>query len=228
MNSIADRLKAVRDALAEACVKAGRAPDAARLVAVSKTQPLESVREAAEAGQRAFGENRPQEMTAKHAELPDLEWHLIGQLQTNKVKYVAPFVQLIHSLDSVKLLEEIEKQGAKSDRVIPCLIQVNISDEDQKSGADEAGALHILERLPLCPHVRVEGLMGIAEHSDDMALVGRQFARLRRFGDSLKSGESSQFQMKHLSMGMTHDYAVAVAEGATLVRIGSAIFGERG
>lgn len=226
--SIADRLQAVREGIARACQAAGRPSDSVRLVAVSKTQPVAAIQEAVAAGQRAFGENRPQELVTKYAHLPDLEWHQIGQLQTNKVKYLAPFVHLIHVLDSLKLLDEIEKRAAQAGRVLDCLIQLNISNEPQKSGTDEAGAEALVQHLDVCPHVRIRGLMGIAEHTDDLVRVGQQFARLRRFAEHLRTHRHDRLTLDELSMGMTHDYAVAIAEGATLVRIGSAIFGERG
>ena len=225
--TIADRLAAVREGIAQACQAAGRPADSVRLVAVSKTQPTEAIREAIAAGQLAFGENRPQELAAKHTELHDLEWHQIGQLQTNKVKYLAPFVHLIHVLDSLKLLDEIEKQAAKAGRTLDCLIQLNISDEAQKAGTDEAGAEALVQHLETCPHVRIRGLMGIAEDTDDLARVGRQFARLRRFAEHLRTHRHDRLTLDELSMGMTHDYVVAIAEGATLVRVGSAIFGSR-
>jgi pyridoxal phosphate enzyme (YggS family) len=226
-STIADRLAAVREGIARACHAAGRPTESVRLVAVSKTQPIEAIREAIAAGQLAFGENRPQELVAKHAQLPEVEWHQIGQLQTNKVKYLAPFVHLIHVLDSLKLLDEIEKQAAKAGRMLDCLIQLNISDEPQKAGTDEAGAEAIVQHLETCAHVRIRGLMGIAEDTDDLARVGRQFARLRRFAEHLRTHRHDRLTLEELSMGMTHDYAVAIAEGATLVRVGSAIFGSR-
>lgn len=227
---VADALKAIRAGIAEAAEAASRAPSEIRLIAVSKTKPAAAVRAALIAGQTVFGENRVQELQAKQEELPEAEWHLIGPLQTNKVKFVVPFVHTLHTLDSVKLMKEIEKRAARVERTITCLIQVNISDEDQKFGTDETGAAELLRALPDYPHIRVEGLMGIAENTRDEAVVRGQFARLREARDRLAktfdNGES--VNLRRLSMGMTHDYPLAIAEGATDVRVGSAIFGARG
>lgn len=227
MDGIAQNLKNIRAQIDIAAIAAGRDPAAVHLIAVSKTKPLAAVQEAFAAGQVLFGENKVQEMADKQPGLPQAQWHLIGHLQTNKVKYIAPFVAMIHSLDSVKLLHEIEKQGAKAGRVVPCLIQVNISDEDQKSGTDAAGAADILQMARDCGHVRIEGLMGIAELTDDTARIQHQFRNLRLLRDELRRYEGPNTVLNELSMGMSADFALAIAEGATLVRVGSAIFGER-
>lgn len=226
---VAENLASVRAGIAEAAKSAGRDPSEIRLIAVSKTKPAAAVRAALAAGQTAFGENRVQELQAKQEELPGAEWHLVGPLQTNKVKFVAPFAHTIHTLDSVRLMKEIEKRAARIERTITCLIQVNISDEDQKFGVGQDGAAELLRALPDFPHIRVEGLMGIAENTRDEAVVRGQFARLRETRDRLAqtydNGES--VRLRRLSMGMTHDYPLAVAEGATDIRVGSAIFGAR-
>lgn len=203
----------------------------AKLVAVSKTHPVEVLREAYEAGCRRFGENKVQELVAKHENLPpDVEWHLIGHLQTNKVKYVAPFVALIHSVDSLKLLQEINKQAAKHGRVQECLLQLHIAQEETKFGFsyDEAEALLRADDLAGLANVRLLGLMGMASNVDDEAQIRREFRDLKRFFDRMQreiSGPNVAF--RELSMGMSGDYAIAVEEGSTLVRVGSAIFGAR-
>jgi pyridoxal phosphate enzyme (YggS family) len=227
MSSVAQNLASIQVQIAAAARAAGRDPATVRLIAVSKTKPLAAVQEAFAAGQQLFGENKVQEMVEKQPGLPQAQWHLIGHLQTNKVKYIAPFVAMIHSLDSIKLLAEIEKQGAKAGRVVPCLIQVNISDEDQKSGTDAAGATQILQEAAQCAHVRIAGLMGIAELTDDQAKIQGQFRTLRLLRDELRRYEGPNILLNELSMGMTADFALAIAEGATLVRVGSAIFGTR-
>ncbi|MFA0962765.1 YggS family pyridoxal phosphate-dependent enzyme [Roseivirga sp. BDSF3-8] len=202
-----------------------------RLCAVSKTKPVEDIKEAYEAGQRVFGENKAQEMAAKQEELPDdIQWHMIGHLQRNKVKYIAPFVSLIHSVDSERLLREVNKQGAKAERVIPCLLQVHIAEEETKFGLDREEVLALLkpETLQELPNVEIRGLMGMATNTDDEALVRKEFKSLKGLFDEIKENHSSeQVTMKELSMGMSGDYQIAMEEGSTLVRIGSAIFGAR-
>ena len=203
----------------------------ARLCVVTKTHPLERLQEAYAAGARCFGENRPQEMAAKHPELPtDVEWHLIGQLQTNKVKLLAPFVHTIQSIDSMKLLREINKQAAAHRRVINGLLQFHIAQEESKSGLTLAEAEEILNSpdFPNLSHVRLTGVMGVATFTADQDQLRREFQRLHGYFDLLKEtyfAESPAFA--EISMGMSGDYALAVAEGSTLVRVGSAIFGSR-
>ncbi len=203
----------------------------ARLVTVTKTHPVEVLREAYEAGARLFGENRAQEMAAKHPELPaDVEWHLIGHLQTNKVKYIAPFVHTIQSIDSLKLLLEIEKQAARHDRVIEGLLQFQIADEDTKTGLTLPEAEEILgsEEYRALRHVRLTGVMGIATNTADEDQVRREFRQLRGYFDKLKSLYfADEDTFREVSMGMSADYPLAVREGSTLVRVGSAIFGAR-
>lgn len=202
-------------------------PQHVTLVAVSKTKPVEFIREAFEAGQKSFGENKVQEMEQKHQQLPaDIDWHLIGHLQTNKVKYIAPFVKLIHSVDSEKLLKEIDKQGAKAQRVIDCLIQVHIAKEETKFGMsyEEAGSFFERKVFENYPYTRVKGLMGMASNVADESVIRSEFRGLKKFFDSLNE---RGFGLEILSMGMSHDYKIAVEEGSTMVRVGSAIFGER-
>jgi pyridoxal phosphate enzyme (YggS family) len=226
-SAIADRLKAVQEQVVRTAESAGRNPSEIELIAVTKTRGVETIQAAIAAGQKNLGENRVQEMAAKQPELPEATWHLIGPLQRNKVKYIAEFVAMVHTLDSVKLLKEIDKQAAKVDRVIPCLIQVNISGEEQKSGTDTAGLEAILEALPDYPHVQVQGLMGIAELTEERSRIQEQFAQLRQLYESYKQQTVEGWYPRHLSMGMSGDYDLAIAEGATLIRVGSAIFGPR-
>lgn len=202
----------------------------ARLVAVSKTKPVELLQEAYEAGCRCFGENKAQEMASKYEALPkDIAWHMIGHLQTNKVKYIAPFVSLIHSVDSLKVLVEINRQAAKNNRVLDCLLQIHIAEEESKFGLSEEEALALLESDELVgmEHIRITGLMGMATNTDSEAQIRKEFRGLKAFFESLKNNETSNVTMRELSMGMSGDYAIALEEGSTLVRIGSALFGNR-
>jgi PLP dependent protein len=207
------------------------APFPCSLIAVSKTHPVEKIQEAYAAGQRLFGENKVQELVEKHPKLPaDIEWHLIGHLQRNKVKYIAPFVGLIHSVDSLKLLEEIDKQAARHHRIIDCLLQVHIAEEETKFGFDAAELLEMLqsENMRVLHHVRIVGLMGMATFTDNSEQVRKEFRGLKSLWDSIKKEMlPPNTIMKELSMGMSGDYKIALEEGSTLVRIGSAIFGTR-
>lgn len=201
-----------------------------RLIAVTKTKPAEMLMEAYNAGSKLFGENKVQEMAAKYEALPkDIEWHMIGHLQTNKVKYIAPFVSLIHSVDSLKLLKEINKEAAKNNRIIPCLLQIFIAHEETKFGLSEEEAEEILksEELRSYKSVKIKGLMGMASNTDDETKIRTEFRGLKNLFDSFKQYESEQVEMQELSMGMSGDYPIAVEEGSTLVRVGSAIFGSR-
>lgn len=205
-------------------------PAGCRLIAVSKTQPEEKITEAYAAGQRLFGENKAQELTAKYESLPkDIEWHMIGHLQTNKVKYIAPFVQLIHSVDSFKLMAEIDKQAKKVSRTIQCLLQVHIAREETKFGFSESEVLEMLqsEQFQTLKNIRVCGLMGMATLTDDVAQIRNEFKGLKTLFEKIKALQIPSVSMKELSMGMSSDYAIAVEEGSTLVRVGTAIFGER-
>ena len=206
----------------------GELPEGVKLLAVSKFHPVEAIVEAYEAGQRAFGESRPQELKQKYEELPhDIEWHMIGHLQTNKVKYIAPFVHLIESLDSERLAEEIERQAAKCNRVIDCLLEIHITDEDSKSGWDYAELLEFVRRggFKALPHIRLRGVMGMATFTDDEAVVRADFERLAACKVELAEYFGEEFDT--LSMGMSDDYRLAIEYGSTEVRIGSTIFGER-
>lgn len=204
--------------------------DRAALIAVTKTKPVELLREAYDAGCRQFGENKVQEMADKQPQLPnDVQWHLIGHLQTNKVKYIASFVALIHTIDSLKLLQEVNKQAAKHNRVIDCLVQIYIADEETKFGlsAEEAEALLHAPELDELPNVRIVGLMGLATNTDDESKVRHEFRGLKQLYDKLGQTRRPMIQFQELSMGMSGDYRIAVEEGSTMVRVGSAIFGSR-
>lgn len=198
------------------------------LVAVSKTKPNEDILALYEMGQRDFGENYVQELTDKQAVLPaDIRWHFIGHLQTNKVKYIAPFVALIHGVDSFKLLLEINKQAQKNNRIIDCLLQVHIAKEDTKFGMDEAELNDALTTYSggQMQHVRIKGLMGMASFTDNIQQVRKEFVYLKSLFDKYKPLTNATFQT--LSMGMSGDYTIAIEEGSTMVRIGSLLFGSR-
>lgn len=201
------------------------------LVAVSKTKPIPDLKEAYQVGIRDFGENKVQELQAKQPEMPeDVRWHMIGHLQSNKVKYIAPFVHLIHGVDSFKLLQEINKQGKKIDRIIPVLLQMHIAEEETKFGFDKNELDEMLGSPDFqnLTHVRVQGLMGMATFTEDKTQVRKEFKSLKTLFEELKSRELPVFvQLKDISMGMSGDYLIAQEEGSTIVRIGSAIFGGR-
>lgn len=204
-------------------------PAGVRLVAVSKFHPAETIREAYDAGQRCFGESRAQELQAKYQQLPqDIEWHFIGHLQTNKVKYIVPFVSLIHSVDSVRLLDEIERQAERVGRVVDCLLEVHVAQEDTKYGfsLDDCREFCTAENVATYPHIRLRGIMGMASNTDDDGQVKREFAQLKQLFDEVR-GNMSDASFDTLSMGMSHDYLMAVEQGSTMVRIGTTIFGER-
>lgn len=208
-------------------------PADVKLIAVSKTHPVELIHEAYLAGQRAFGENKVQEMLSKQPLLPaDIEWHLIGHLQSNKVKYIAPFVHLIHSVDSEKLLEVINKEGVKNNRIIPCLLQIHIAEEETKFGLNREELFGLLQQN--FPNVSVRGLMGMATNTEDSTLVEQEFRKLKNLFDELKTAASGQRYplldatvFDTLSMGMSNDYQLAINCGSTMVRVGSLIFGAR-
>ena len=210
----------------------------ATLVAVSKTKPVEDVLELYHLGQLDFGENYVQELTEKYAALPkDIRWHFIGHLQSNKVKYIAPFVHLIHGVDSLSLLKEINKQGLKNNRVIDCLLQVHIAKEETKFGLDEQELQELITTIKNefaeLDNVRVAGLMGMASFSENPDLIRKEFRHLKSLYDNIaqapagSGGPTSNLQLQTLSMGMSADYPIALEEGSNLVRIGSLIFGER-
>ncbi len=203
----------------------------ARLVAVSKTKSVEAILSLYNEGQRVFGENKVQELVEKQAALPkDIEWHLIGHLQTNKVKYIAPFVSMIHSIDSLKLLAEVNKQAAKNNRIIPCLLQVYIAKEETKFGLNEDEITGLLsgQDFKQMKNITICGLMGMASNTDNENQIHNEFASLKTLFEKLKSNYfQNKKDFKELSMGMSSDYKIALQHGSTLVRIGSALFGER-
>ena len=202
-----------------------------KLVAVSKTKPVEMIRDLYDQGHRIFGENRAQELADKYPQLPeDIEWHMIGHLQKNKVKYIAPFVSMIESCDSLRLLKTIEKEARKNDRIIPVLLQMRIATEETKYGLTVNDLKQILESedFKLMSHIKIKGLMGMATFTDNMDQVRREFQKLKRAFDEIKAlyfADDSEYS--EISMGMSGDYKVAIEEGSTMVRIGSLIFGAR-
>jgi pyridoxal phosphate enzyme (YggS family) len=206
-------------------------PASVTLVAVSKTKPVADLMEAYNAGQRIFGENKIQEMAEKWEQMPkDIQWHMIGHVQTNKVKYMAPFVSLVHGVDSFKLLKEINKQAAKNNRTIDCLLQVFIAEEETKFGLDEKELNEILisEEFKELKNIRIVGLMGMATFTDNQTQIEKEFKNLKAIFDNLQNQPKSLYlQPTILSMGMSGDYKLAISCGSTMVRIGSSIFGGR-
>lgn len=205
-------------------------PSNVTLIAVTKTHPVEKLMEVYTAGHKIFGENKVQELCDKQEVLPkDIEWHLIGHLQSNKVKYIAPFVALIHSVDSFKLLAEIDKQAKKNNRVIDCLLQLFIASEETKFGLDfkEADELLNGKEILALQNIRIVGLMGMASNTENTAQVKKEFQGLKTFYETQKNLKSSNVQLSILSMGMSSDYGLAIEAGSNMVRVGSAIFGAR-
>lgn len=205
-------------------------PKHVTLVAVSKTKPVSDIMQAYEAGQRIFGENKVQEMCEKQPQLPsDIQWHLIGHLQTNKVKYMASFVELIHGVDSLKLLKEIDKQAQKHNRVINCLLQIYIAEEETKFGLSEEELQEIIhsEEFKSLQNIKVVGFMGMATYTELDDQIRKEFTHLKTLFDNYKSHITSNFELSTLSMGMSGDYNIAIECGSTMVRIGSSIFGNR-
>jgi len=205
-------------------------PENVTLVAVSKTKPVADLMEAYEAGQRVFGENKIQEMADKFEQMPkDIEWHMIGHVQTNKVKFMATFVSLVHGVDSLKLLEEINKQALKNDRIIDCLLQIHIAEEDTKFGLDEVELNNLLNSEPFknLKNIKVKGLMGMATFTENQDQIKKEFLHLKSIFDQTQELKSVNCQLSTLSMGMSGDYQLAIDCGSTMVRIGSSIFGTR-
>ena len=205
-------------------------PENVTLIAVSKTKPVSDLQEAYDAGQRIFGENKALEMRDKYQELPkDVKWHFIGHLQTNKIKYIVPFVTLIHSIDSASLLEAVNKEAVKNNRVIDCLLQFHIAQEETKFGLDVEEAKTMIEsdNFKKLNNVRIVGVMGMATFTDDENQVRNEFKTLKNIFDTLKENYFKDDSFKEISMGMSDDYPIAIEEGATMVRVGSKIFGAR-
>ncbi len=206
-------------------------PSNVTLIAVSKTKPVSDLQEAYDAGQRIFGENKALEMRDKYQEMPkDIQWHFIGHLQTNKIKYIAPYVTLIHAIDSLSLLEAVNKEAAKNNRVIDCLLQFHIAQEETKFGLDieEAKSLLESESFKNLKNINICGVMGMATFTDDVVQVRNEFKNLRNIFEALKENYfKANDSFKEISMGMSDDYPIAIEEGATMVRVGSKIFGAR-
>ncbi|MBF4485307.1 MULTISPECIES: YggS family pyridoxal phosphate-dependent enzyme [unclassified Flavobacterium] len=205
-------------------------PEHVTLVAVSKTKPVSNLMEAYEAGQRIFGENKIQEMTDKYEEMPkDIQWHMIGHVQSNKVKFMAPFVSLIHGVDSLKLLQEINKHALKNNRIIDCLLQIYIAEEESKFGLDknELNELLSSSEFKEMKNIRILGLMGMATFTEDRNQIIKEFTHLKSIFDSIKSLQFENCNLNIISMGMSGDYQLAIECGSTMVRIGSSIFGGR-
>ena len=205
-------------------------PQNVTLVAVSKTKPLSDLFEAYDTGQRIFGENKIQEMASKYDEMPkDIEWHMIGHIQRNKVKYMAPFVSLIHGVDSLRLLAEINKQALKNNRIIECLLQVKIATEESKFGLSENEVLNLLasEEIKTFQNIKIVGLMGMATFTNNQEQLQKEFEILKFIFDNLTHLKSTNYNLKTLSMGMSDDYPIAIKNGSTMIRVGSSIFGKR-
>lgn len=209
---------------------ASNIPEEVILVAVSKTKPNTAIMVAYDAGQRVFGENKVQDLAAKAEALPkDIQWHMIGHLQSNKVKYIASFVSLIHGIDSLKLLKEVDKRAAQHGRVIDCLLQIHIAEEETKFGLNESEAIQLLKEAEELKHVRITGLMGMATNTIDESVVRKEFSGLKQIFLKLQTAIPTAIgsQLQIVSMGMSGDYLLAIEEGSTMVRVGSAIFGKR-
>ena len=223
-----DQLQEVEKRIQAACDRAGRKRDEVTLIAVSKTKPVETLQEAYDLGVRIFGENKVQELTAKYEALPkDIHWHMIGHLQTNKVKYIIDKAELIHSVDSLKLAETIEKEAAKHDLIADILVEVNVAEEESKFGMKMEEVIPFVEKVSAFPHVRVRGLMTIAPFVEDPEENRSIFADLHKLYIDIKNKNHDNDTVSVLSMGMTNDYEVAIEEGATMVRVGTGIFGAR-
>ena len=226
--SVAENLLKIQERIRTAAERCGRDPRSVRLVAVSKTQPVEAIIAASGAGQRIFGENYVQELLDKAGKAPETaEWHFIGSLQSNKVKYIAGLVSLIHSVDRISLAREIDRQWQRTGKVCDILLQVNISGEETKSGTTAAGVIELAREAAALPHLRIRGLMTMPPFFDEPERARPYFRELRRLAGVIMAEDIPGVSMDELSMGMSGDFEVAVEEGATLVRVGSAIFGER-
>lgn len=225
---IKDNIKQVKKNIEAACTRAGRSISEVTLISVSKTKPVSDIEEAYNAGSRDFGENKVQELDDKYPVLPkDINWHLIGHLQTNKVKYIADKVCLIHSVDSVRLAEQIEKEAVKHKVDINILVQVNVANEDTKFGLDYEETVNVIKEISQFEHVHIKGLMTIAPFTENPEDNRIYFRKLKALSQNIAGLNIPNVEMKELSMGMTGDYEVAVEEGATLVRVGTGIFGNR-
>ena len=225
---IKENLDIVRKNIVTACAACGRRTDEVKLIAVSKTKPVSALEEAYADGCRDFGENKVQELVDKYEVMPkDIRWHMIGHLQRNKVKYIVDKVYLIHSVDSLRLAQEIEKEAAKKEVCVNILVEVNVAGEESKFGTTSGETLSLVEKIAKLPHIRVKGLMTIAPYVEDAEENRRYFAKLKQIYVDIIHKNIDNVFMEELSMGMTGDYEVAITEGATYVRVGTGIFGER-
>jgi pyridoxal phosphate enzyme (YggS family) len=227
METIATRLALVKANIADACIAVNRNLEDVKLIAVSKKKPVSDILEAVAEGQVDFGENYVQELVEKHKVLPDLNWHMIGKLQRNKVKQIVGFIYLVHSVDSKALLSEINKEASKMNRMVSVLLQINISDELQKEGMTTEEASEILLERHNFPNIRFKGFMGMASFTDDLNIIKNQFNDLKIFSDKMVVFKDDQTPINELSMGMSGDFEIAIEAGSTYLRIGSSIFGER-
>lgn len=225
---LAENLAQVQKKIADACEKAGRDPGEVTLVAVSKTKPVEMLKEAYDAGARVFGENKVQEILDKYDRLPgDIQWHMIGHLQRNKVKYIVDKAAMIHSVDSLRLAQTIEQEAAKKNVCVPILLEVNVAQEESKFGLKMEEVIPLLEEICTYSHIQVQGLMTIAPFVEDPEENREVFRKLKKLSVDIAGKNINNITMSVLSMGMTGDYEVAVQEGATMVRVGTGIFGAR-
>ena len=225
---VTENLKIVEERIENACRRSGRNREDVTLIAVSKTKPVSMIQEAYDAEIRVFGENKVQELTEKYGELPsDIQWHMIGHLQRNKVKYIIDKAALIHSVDSIRLLETIDKEAAKKQMTAKVLLEVNMAKEDTKFGLMPEEVMGFIDKVPEFKHVSVEGLMTIAPNTDDPETNRQFFSALRKLSVDIADKNIDNIHMGVLSMGMTNDYEVAIEEGATMVRVGTGIFGKR-
>jgi len=227
METIATRLALVKAGIADACIAVNRNVEDVKLIAVSKKKPVSDILEAVAEGQVDFGENYVQELVEKHKVLPDLNWHMIGKLQRNKVKQIIGFIYLVHSVDSKALLSEINKEASKINRIVSVLLQINISDELQKEGMTTEEASEILSERHNFPNIQFKGFMGMASFTDDLNIIKNQFNDLKIFSDKMAEFKDDQAPINELSMGMSGDFEIAIEAGSTYLRIGSSIFGER-
>ena len=231
--AVAERVQSVRERIAQACERAGRSPDDITIVGISKTFPMQAIESGKQAGLDHFGENRARQLRDKAGARPgvfeggDVMWHMVGHLQTNKAKFIARHADWFDALDSPRLAEELDKRAAKNDRVLPCLVQVNITGQDQKYGLDPEETHDFLDHCAQYDHLDVRGLMALASFVDDPEDVRDEFRRMRELFETYDASENAQVEMAELSIGMSNDFEVAVEEGSTMVRIGSDIFGPR-
>lgn len=225
---VRENLETVEANIRKACANAGRSRDEVTLIAVSKTKPVSMLMEAYDSGIRIFGENKVQEMCDKYEQMPkDIQWHMIGHLQRNKVKYIIDKAALIHSVDSLRLAETIQEEAAKHQVVMPILVEVNVAMEETKFGTSLAEAMELVEQISHFPNIRIEGLMTIAPFVEDSEENRKYFRALKKLAVDINNKNIDNVHVRILSMGMTNDYMVAIEEGATMVRVGTGIFGER-